>query len=63
MIMRQLDHLFEALLLNIKWLISKITLPFSLFIFFERELIQCYSCIIFFMKYMSICNDLVSYNK
>ena len=38
-----------------------ITLPFLSFIFIEMKFSYCHSCVIFVMKYISICNDEVNY--
>ena len=34
-----------------------ITLSCILFMFIEMKFIHCHSCVMFAMKYMSICND------
>ena len=34
-----------------------ITLPYILFVFIEMKFIHCYSCVMFAMKSMSMCND------
>ena len=38
-----------------------ITLPYILLMFIEMKFIRCHSCVMFAMKSISICNDLVNY--
>ena len=40
-----------------------ITLPCISFIFIEMKFIHYLSCVIFVMKFISICNDLVNYDE
>ena len=40
-----------------------ITLPCILFMFIEMKFIHCHSCVMFVIKFMSICNDLVNYDE
>ena len=40
-----------------------ITLSCVLFMFIEMIFIHCHSCVMFAMKSMSICNDLVNYDE
>ena len=44
-------------LMDIMWPISQITLPFIPFRFIKIKFMYCHSCVIFVMKFMSICND------
>ena len=36
---------------------KKITLSYISFMFIEMKFIHCHSCVMFAMKFMSICND------
>ena len=40
-----------------------IPLPCISFMFNEMKFIHCHSCVMFIIKSMSICNDLVNYDK
>ena len=40
-----------------------ITLPFISFMFIEMKFIYCQSCVMFTMKFVSICNDYVNYDE
>ena len=39
-----------------------ITLSYIFFMFIKIKFIHCHYCVMFAMKYMSICNDYVNYD-
>ena len=43
--------------------IIQITLPRISYIFIKIKCIHCYSCVMFVMKSMRICNDKVNYDE
>ena len=54
-----LNHVMDGYYVAYK----RITLSSILFMFIEMKFIHCHYCVMFAMKSMSICNDLVNYDE
>ena len=49
--------------INIMWLVNKITLSCIYFMFIEIKFTHCHYCLMFVMKFMSIFNDCIDYDE